>query len=85
MRLGVLFSGGKDSVFACHRAAAHDDVACLITLRSSNPESYMFHTPAIDLTALQAESMGIPLIVQPTAGEKEAELEDMKQAIERAR
>ena len=85
MRLGVLFSGGKDSVFASHRAAVHGEVVCLITLRSANPESYMFHTPAIDLTALQAESMGIPLIVQSTAGEKEAELEDMKQAIERAR
>lgn len=84
MKLGVLFSGGKDSVFACHRAAVHGDVACLITIRSTNPESYMFHTPAIDLTALQAESMGIPLIVQETAGEKEGELADMKQAIERA-
>ena len=85
MRLGVLFSGGKDSVFACHRATVHGEVACLITLRSANPESYMFHTPTIDLTALQAESMGIPLIVQGTVGEKETELVDMKLAIERAR
>jgi len=85
VKLGVLFSGGKDSVFACYRAVVHGDVACLITLRSANPESYMFHTPAIDLTSLQAQAMGIPLIVQETAGEKEAELADMKRAIERAR
>ena len=34
MRLGVLFSGGKDSAFACNLAGMRDDVVCLITIAS---------------------------------------------------
>jgi len=84
MRLGVLFSGGKDSTFALHMAAEHEQVACLITLVSKNKESYMFHTPNIDLTKLQAEALGIPLIERVTEGRKEEELEDLEQAIAEA-
>ncbi|MCK8517597.1 diphthine--ammonia ligase [Methanoculleus sp. 7T] len=81
MRLGVLFSGGKDSLFACWKAMQHEEVACLITVVSRNPESYMFHTPNIRLAALQAEAAGLPLVEVETAGEKEAELQDLKRAL----
>jgi diphthine-ammonia ligase len=81
MKLGVLFSGGKDSTLALHMAAEHESVACLITLASTNKESYMFHTPNIDLTKLQAESLGLPLITQVTEGKKEEELKDLEQAV----
>jgi diphthine-ammonia ligase len=81
MKLGVLFSGGKDSTFALHVAAKHETVACLITLRSENPESYMFHTPNIDLTCLQAEALQLPLIARKTEGRKEEELDDLRLAI----
>ena len=84
MKLGVLFSGGKDSTFALRMAAEHEQVACLITLVSKNKESYMFHTPNIDLTKLQAEALGIPLIERVTEGRKEEELEDLEQAIAEA-
>ena len=57
MRLGVLFSGGKDSTFALHIATEKEEVVCLVTLLSKNVESYMFHTPNIDVTALQAEAL----------------------------
>jgi ABC transporter with metal-binding/Fe-S-binding domain ATP-binding protein len=79
--LGVLFSGGKDSVFACYRALEKNDVACLISLLSENQESYMFHTPNIGLVSKQAEAMGIPLLSWPTRGEKEKELADLRSAI----
>ena len=85
MRLGVLFSGGKDSTLAMHMAAQKEEVACLITLRSKNPESYMFHTPNIDVTGLQAESLGLPLVSVTTEGQKEAELVDLKLAIDKAK
>jgi ABC transporter with metal-binding/Fe-S-binding domain ATP-binding protein len=85
MKLGVLFSGGKDSVYACHMALLREDVSCLITLRSSNKESYMFHTPNIDLTGMQAEAAGIPLLRYETAGEKEKELNDLKAAVSLAK
>jgi diphthine-ammonia ligase len=77
----VLFSGGKDSTFACYRAMEKNTVACLITLISENEDSYMFHTPNIRRTGLQAEAMGFSLLSWPTEGQKEEELEDLKAAI----
>jgi diphthine-ammonia ligase len=84
MKLGVLFSGGKDSTLALHKAAEKEEVMCLITLVSENKESYMFHTPNIDLTTLQAEALGLPLIRKVTAGEPEKELKDLEEAIAQA-
>ncbi len=81
MKLGVLFSGGKDSTLALHMAAEHETVACLITLDSVNKESYMFHTPNIAMTRLAAEALGIPLVMKVTQGRKEEELEDLELAI----
>jgi diphthine-ammonia ligase len=85
MKLGVLFSGGKDSVFACWRAREKNDIACLIAIVSENVDSYMFHTPNICCTSLQAEAMGLPLLCWPTRGVKEAELEDLTAAVAAAR
>ncbi len=84
MRLGVLFSGGKDSTLALHYASENEEVVCLITLVSQNKESYMFHTPNIDITALQAEALGLPQITKNTQGEKEKELSDLEDAIAQA-
>jgi len=85
MKLGVLFSGGKDSTYAMYKAMEKNDVVCLITLISKNPDSYMFHTPNINITKLQAEAIGLPLIEQATLGEKEKELSDLKKAIRKAK
>lgn len=82
MILAVLFSGGKDSCFACYEAMKKEKVACLITILSKNPESYMFHTPNITLTKIQADAMELPLLTVETEGEKEGELNDLKRAIE---
>jgi diphthine-ammonia ligase len=84
MRLGVLFSGGKDSTLALHKAAEKEEVVCLITLVSENKESFMFHTPNIDVTALQAEALGLPLIRKVTEGKPEEELKDLEEAIAQA-
>ena len=85
MKVGVLFSGGKDSVFACWRAMQIESVSCLITLKSRNDESYMFHTPNIHLTSMQAQAAGLPLVEHITSGEEEKELDDLKDAIISAR
>jgi diphthine-ammonia ligase len=66
-------------------AAEKEEVACLITVVSKNPESYMFHTPNIDVTALQAEALGLPLVSVATAGQKEEELADLERAIAEAK
>lgn len=84
MKLGVLFSGGKDSTLAAHMAAEKDTVACLITVVSENKESYMFHTPNVDVTSLQAEALGLPLVRVETEGKKEEELADLEEAIKQA-
>ncbi len=84
MKLGVLFSGGKDSTLAMHLAKEHHEISCLLSMKSENDESYMFHTPNIGITELQAEALDIPLLTGFTAGEKEAELSDLKDLIENA-
>lgn len=82
MKLAALFTGGKDSTYAIYLAQKQGhEVVCLVTIKSENPDSYMFHTPAIELTELQAESMEMPHIIASTEGEKEEELEDLELAI----
>ncbi len=85
MKTAVLFSGGKDSCLALFYALKSTDVKCLITLVSENPASYMFHTPNIILAEKQAESIGLPIIIEKTKGEKEVELKDLEIAIEKAK
>jgi len=85
MKLGALFSGGKDSTYATYLAKqAGHEISCLITIVSENKDSFMFHTPAINLTEQQAESMALPMIQLTTKGEKEKELEDLEKAIKLA-
>jgi predicted ATP pyrophosphatase (TIGR00289 family) len=81
MKIAALISGGKDSIYAAFKAAKEHELVCLIAIESENPESYMFHIPNIHLTKLIAEAMNLPLIYYKTAGEKELELKDLKQAI----
>lgn len=61
-----LFSGGKDSAWALYRAIERGlPVERLVTVHPEG-DSYMYHVPATDLTALAAESIGIELIdVEP--------------------
>jgi ABC transporter with metal-binding/Fe-S-binding domain ATP-binding protein len=61
-----LFSGGKDSSWALHRALERGlPVERLVTVHPAG-DSYMYHVPATDLTALAAESIGIPIVdVEP--------------------
>ena len=85
MKLGVLFSGGKDSTYAAYLARTEGyKVACLISIQSKDPHSFMFHTPSISQVEKQAEVMGVPIVIKSTKGEKEIELSDLKQAIEEA-
>ena len=82
MKLGILFSGGKDSCYAAYLAKQEgNELTCLITMFSENPDSYMFHTPSIEKTKKQAEVMNIPLVIGNTKGKKEEELEDLEKVI----
>ena len=82
MRLASLYSGGKDSTYSLYKAGQQGHkVVVLVSMKSKNQESYMFHIPNIDLVKLQAKAIGIPLIFRKTAGVKEEELADLKAAI----
>ncbi|MGD0250887.1 MAG: diphthine--ammonia ligase [Thermoplasmata archaeon] len=59
MTVTALVSGGKDSVYAAYLADTQGwPVDELLTLRPADPESMMFHTPNLDMVALQAEAWG---------------------------
>jgi len=82
MRLAALISGGKDSSFAIYKALqAGHTVTNLVTIKPANEDSYMFHSANIHLTSLISESCGIPLTSQVSSGEKEKELDDLKNAL----
>ena len=86
LKLGVLFSGGKDSCYAMYVMQKQNyAIECLISIKSKNEDSFMFHTPNIDLVNLQAEALNIPIVFVNTKGEKEDELIDLKNALEIAK
>ncbi|MFQ5648276.1 MAG: diphthine--ammonia ligase [Candidatus Aenigmatarchaeota archaeon] len=78
-RAAVLFSGGKDSTLAAYAAVKKGyRIECLVSIIPESPESWMFHYPNIELTKLQAEAMGVPIVTRRTKGRKEAELRDLE-------
>jgi diphthamide synthase (EF-2-diphthine--ammonia ligase) len=82
MKIAVLFSGGKDSVRTVHFCLEKKyDVKYLVTILSKKQDSWLYHTPNIELTELSAEALGIPLISKETQGIKEKELEDLKNVL----
>ena len=86
MKLGALFSGGKDSTFALNWALKNGHtVECLISLKSARTDSYMFQVANIDVAKLSAKALGIPIIFEETSGVKEKELIDLKRAIKKAK
>jgi len=85
LKVAVLFSGGKDSTYTVYWALEKGyEVACLLTMISENPESYMFHTVNIEWTRLQAKAMEIPHLVGYTKGVKELEIRDLSRLINTA-
>ena len=86
VKLGVLFSSGKDSTAAAQIMKQQNyELTCLIHMKSENPDSYMFQTAGTELVEMQAEAMGLPIIIQKTEGEKESELQDLEKAFVEAK
>lgn len=57
-----LFSGGKDSSWALHRALESGRAVTRLVTVHPPGDSYLYHVPATDLACLAAESIGIPLL-----------------------
>jgi diphthine-ammonia ligase len=82
MTNACLLSGGKDSMLALHKAVELGaKIDLLITMRSANRESYMFHYPNVELAAMQAKALGIRHVFAETEGKKEEELKDLESAL----
>jgi asparagine synthase (glutamine-hydrolysing) len=85
-KLCCLFSGGKDSVLALHiMKNMNYKIPCLISIISKNKDSYMYHTPNMNLIDLQAKALDIPLIKINTTGKKEEELKALRKGLEIAK
>lgn len=86
MKLAALISGGKDSIYAIYLAKKQGHkIDLLLTMLPKRQDSYMFHHPNAELTKIQAELMGIPIITKKTEGIKEKELKDLKNLLENVR
>lgn len=83
MTVTALVSGGKDSLYAAYLADTQGwPVDELVTLRPDDPESMLFHTPNLDLVALQARAWGRAHRIVPTHGRDEAaELAALERAL----
>lgn len=63
LKLGVLYSGGKDSNYALYDVVQIGHrVECLLSVRPYGVESMLFHYPNAALTDLQSECLEIPLL-----------------------
>lgn len=87
MTVTALVSGGKDSIYSAYLADTQGrTVDELVVLRPDDPDSMMFHTPNLDLVALQAEAWGKSFRSVPVHGRDErAELEALERAISGSR
>lgn len=87
MKLGALYSGGKDSTFAIYKARLDGHkISCLITIFPRSDESHLLHYPNIDITTLQAKAMGIPQLVASTDSDQtEIETDKLEKMLEQAK
>jgi len=86
MRLAALFSGGKDSTFAIHKAKQlGHDVVCLLTSIPESPESTLLHHPNMKWTKLQSTSMELPqLLEQNFSVDVSAEIQSLENLFKKA-
>jgi uncharacterized protein (TIGR00290 family) len=67
MRCAVMWSGGKDSALAAHRARrAGTEIACLVNFYDEATGRVRFHATRTELIAAQADAMGVPLVQRGT-------------------
>ncbi len=83
MTVSALVSGGKDSLYAAYLAETQGwPVDELVTLRPRVADSLMFHTPNLDLVALQAEAWGKRHRAEVVSGlDESAELAALERAL----
>ncbi len=82
MRCVALLSGGKDSVAAVEVAAGHGwEVVAGVRMRPAEDDSFMFHTPNLDVVEGVAQCLEIPLHTATATADPEAEVDDLRKAL----
>jgi len=83
MTVTALVSGGKDSIYSAYLADSQGwPVDELVTIVPAEPDAMMFHTPNLDMVALQARAWGKAHRTVPVQGTGEdPELVALREAI----
>lgn len=85
MRVGVLYSGGKDSNLALYKASSHFKVSCLINIQPKSSESEIFHHPTANIVDLQAKALEIPIVKVKTGDREEEQIKALYNALKIAK
>jgi ABC transporter with metal-binding/Fe-S-binding domain ATP-binding protein len=81
-KCAVLFSGGKDSCLALHKAIKEGyEIKYLLTILPKNFDSFMFHKPYLSLLEKQAEMLNIDLVIFKSEGIENKEINDLSNLI----
>ena len=81
MKVGVLFSGGKDSTLTAFLMQSSGFDVELITFIPEKRHSYMLHSENLNVSSLVAKSMGLKQHLFYVSGEKEKEVDEMLKTI----
>ncbi len=80
MRVITLVSGGKDSWYAYYIMLQQGfEIPCVVTFLPKNKESFMLHHPFADRVSLQTKKANLKHYIFEVSGEKEREIEEMKE------
>jgi len=87
MRLGVLFSGGKDSAYSIYLAKKQGhDIKCLLSIFPKSDESHLLHHPNLQWTRLQSASMRIPqLLASSKSDDLKIEISVLEKILQKAK
>ncbi|MBN1390395.1 MAG: diphthine--ammonia ligase [Candidatus Thermoplasmatota archaeon] len=82
MRVCCLFSGGKDSSYSLHRMLLSGfEVPVLLTMRSADPDSWLYQTPGMEASHMFHELTGIETRVVHSPVSRELEKEVLSGAL----
>ncbi len=82
MRVAALLSGGKDSVAAVEVARGHGwDVPVGLRMVPQEDDSYMFHTPNLDVVEGVAACMDMELVTASATPDPVAEVDELGRAL----
>ena len=87
MKVGVLFSVGKDSTYSIYKVKQMGhDVKCLVTIFPKSSNSHLLHFSTIESTKLQSKALEIPQIISTLdSDELKEEMNVLEMLLEKAK